>query len=347
MRKLYKYLIVVAALLAFLLCSVLPVGAVSRYGTVTADKAHTFGLWTKPWDTIIIWDIETIYWKNRLQIRPHFVESTTHPHKTELSQFSFNSLYWSFDLSKSDFDFDPLYGYHIRFNLVNWFGRDYTDSYYYWKFGLYDYAGEGTTDDGLLVSGVRDGGSENGDLYSFDIYLDKEQLARYTNNFEFYFDITFSDHYVPATAEPYLSLSDITYSSLTAEEELIVDSGNQITASVEEATNTIIHGWTPDPEKPAGSESVDDMTDIEQEIMEGSQEGIDTGNNILSNVADYLENWEKGFIFVIGIFNLIFPNIWINSLIQIGLALGLIAFILNIVPSIARKISSGKKGGDK
>jgi len=113
------------------------------------------------------------------------------------------------------------------------------------------------------------------------------------------------------------------------------------------ADNYLTEGWKPNPEKPSGSESVDDMTDIEQEIMDGSQEGIDSGNQVLSNFGGFLENWREGFIFAIGLFNILFANTWINSLIQIGLALGLIAFILNIAPSIARKISSGKKGGAK
>lgn len=120
-----------------------------------------------------------------------------------------------------------------------------------------------------------------------------------------------------------------------------------INNSVQEGTDQITNGWTPNPEKPAGSGSVDDMTDIEQEIVDGSQEGIDSGNQVLSNFGGFLENWREGFIFVIGLFNILFANTWINSLIQIGLALGLIAFILNIAPSIARKISSGKKGGEK
>ncbi len=127
----------------------------------------------------------------------------------------------------------------------------------------------------------------------------------------------------------------------------IQDGTDQITGEIQESTDQITNGWTPNPEKPAGSESVDDMTDIEQEIMDGSQEGIDSGNQVLSNFGGFLENWREGFIFVIGLFNILFANTWINSLIQIGLALGLIAFILNIAPSIARKISSGKKGGAK
>lgn len=141
------------------------------------------------------------------------------------------------------------------------------------------------------------------------------------------------------------SFASVTISDPDVEEILggINKSTNQITGAINDSTDKITNGWDPKPEKPQGSEKVDEMSDLEDQILAGSQEGVDLGNESLLGLNDFFATFADGFMFFIGIFNLLFTNSWITRILQISLAIGLIAFVLNIVPSIGSKISSDER----
>lgn len=106
----------------------------------------------------------------------------------------------------------------------------------------------------------------------------------------------------------------------------------------QQATDEIVNGWDPDPEKPSGSDKFDDLDDLEQEVEGSTQDGISQGESILNSLSSNLASFSSAFIFVTGLFNLFLGVGWIPTLLEVSLALGLIAFILNIVPSIGRAI---------
>ncbi len=121
---------------------------------------------------------------------------------------------------------------------------------------------------------------------------------------------------------------------------LLVDINN----SVQEGTDQITNGWTPNPEKPAGSDSVGELGSIEEQLQSGSEDGINAGMSMITGLGSSLAGFQKGFIFLIDLFDELTGGIpWISSVLTIGLALGIVAFLLNIVGSVASKISRDER----
>lgn len=126
---------------------------------------------------------------------------------------------------------------------------------------------------------------------------------------------------------------------------------NDIENSIEESTDKITNGWTPKPEKPPGSDKIDDYVEQDEELKNEIQGGIDKGNEIIDSLSSNLLEYGAGFAFIILLFDRLNFS-WLNTLMNISLTLGVSAFLLNIAPSLTRGIGrlsskggKGKKGG--
>lgn len=131
------------------------------------------------------------------------------------------------------------------------------------------------------------------------------------------------------------------------------DAANQIGGSIEDSTDKITGGWNSSPESPSGSSSVGDYSSVEQQALDSSAAGLSQGEGLVNNLSTHLGKFTNGFIFISGMVNNLLGVGWIPALVQISLALGIVAFFLNLAPTILNKIGSnknnknsgGKKGG--
>lgn len=116
----------------------------------------------------------------------------------------------------------------------------------------------------------------------------------------------------------------------------------------EAANDELLHGWTPKPQKPAGSGTVDSTNKLEEQIGENAQEGIDESNKLFNGFGGTLEILSSGLIFVTGLFNTMIDKMsFFESLAIIGLVLGIIGFILNLVPSIGSGLSRADRDRER
>lgn len=118
----------------------------------------------------------------------------------------------------------------------------------------------------------------------------------------------------------------------------------EINNSVQEGTDEITNGWTPNPETPDNADDVGELGSIEEQLQSGSEEGINAGMDMITGLGDSLAGFQKGFIFLIDLFDEFTGTVpWLSSVITIGLSLGIVAFLLNIVGSVASKISRDER----
>lgn len=133
------------------------------------------------------------------------------------------------------------------------------------------------------------------------------------------------------------SITSVTESK---ESELLGDINN----SIQEGTDQITNGWQPNPETPDNADDVGELGSIEEQLQSGSEEGINAGMDMITGLGNSLTGFQKGFVFLIDLFDELTGEIkWISSVLTIGLALGIVAFLLNIVGSVASKISRNER----
>lgn len=127
----------------------------------------------------------------------------------------------------------------------------------------------------------------------------------------------------------------------------IDDATDKITGEIQDSTDQILHGWDPNPEVPPGSESVGELGSVEQQLQDSSQEGIDAGLSMISGLGQTITRFNSGLMFFVSFSNRIMQIEWLSSLLTIGLAIGIVAFLLNISGSIFSKISreNAKRNG--
>lgn len=63
----------------------------------------------------------------------------------------------------------------------------------------------------------------------------------------------------------------------------IEENTDGITGAIEDSTDEIINGWVPDPERPEGSDQVDDLTGMEDQLLQDSQQGFDEAGNLFGS----------------------------------------------------------------
>lgn len=94
----------------------------------------------------------------------------------------------------------------------------------------------------------------------------------------------------------------------------------------------ITHGWDPDPTPPPGSDSFNDLNNLESGLDSAVSGGIDEGSSLLSGFSKSLTSFRGAATFLIGVFNTFIDIGWLKTIIVVCLALGLIGFILNFAP---------------
>lgn len=111
--------------------------------------------------------------------------------------------------------------------------------------------------------------------------------------------------------------------------------------------NSITNGWTANPQKPSGSDKVNQQTQLEEQIKNDTAAGRQETNDILNSAPSIIGNYTNGFLFLMGLFGLATDIPLLDSLLNISLAMGLFIFFLNLVPSIVSSVqrSSNKKRG--
>ncbi len=103
-----------------------------------------------------------------------------------------------------------------------------------------------------------------------------------------------------------------------------------------------------EPTTPEGSEIVDDYINAEQEISNGVQGGSAAVDDTFQSAENGLSSYLAGFAVVSGIFGLALQIDFLQALVNISLAIGIFASLVNIVPGAIEKFSRGNsqsKGG--
>lgn len=128
----------------------------------------------------------------------------------------------------------------------------------------------------------------------------------------------------------------------------IDSSAEKIEGAIEGSTHTIVNGWDPNPQKPSGSGTVESTNDLEHQISQNAQEGINESNRLFGSFGDTMSILTSGMIFVTGLFNTMLSKMqFLESLAIIGLVLGIIGFILNLVPSFGSRLGRDERDRER
>lgn len=140
----------------------------------------------------------------------------------------------------------------------------------------------------------------------------------------------------------YLNVDYVRYKVLSSDEYALLMNNietDKITGQIQDSTDQITNGWDPKPERPEGADKVDDVGNLEEQIGENSQAGLDEADKLFDDFAGTLEILYPGLLFITGLFNTMLGEFsFFRSLLLIGLALGIIGFILNLSNTIAGRL---------
>lgn len=107
--------------------------------------------------------------------------------------------------------------------------------------------------------------------------------------------------------------------------------------------NADIGGTTPE-----GQDKLDGLDDLEQEIIDKTQDGRDEFNNVINDAETAINSNFQTFMYLVGVFRVLSEGTWIRAIISISLALGICGFVLNIVSvSIARSARNSDNSNNK
>lgn len=106
---------------------------------------------------------------------------------------------------------------------------------------------------------------------------------------------------------------------------------DQITNAIQDSTDQITNGWTPAPQDPAGSGTVDDYTAAEDQLINDAADGIEQANDMFLSLGDRLELYSGSFLALSGFVDRLVSEIPILSiLLWISLTVGLFSLIFNL-----------------
>lgn len=117
-----------------------------------------------------------------------------------------------------------------------------------------------------------------------------------------------------------------------------------------QAFDQIING-EPDPVAPEGSDAVEDLNGVENQLKNDSQQGLDEGLGFLQNALGIITQYGSAFLCVIALFRPFAELPLFSALLIISLGLSVCAIVLNIGLDVGRKSSSktsnksNRKGG--
>lgn len=98
---------------------------------------------------------------------------------------------------------------------------------------------------------------------------------------------------------------------------------------------------------PTDTGKVDELDVLDQEVLAGVQDGMDTWNDLSGDLGNSLATFRSGLHFVTNILNIpLQDNIVIRDFVQICLSLGISASLLGIAGSIIGAAARRRHGGD-
>lgn len=314
MKRKYKLLIVAAVSVVLLLCSVVSVGAASFTETYIRSATN-------------ITSISFVSIENSTVGLGRIVESGVSPEGT----LSFNMQNTGADslVQYVQIDIIPESGFLADLN----FYEDFTIGF---------------------SIGQRPGFSDSSSSFrSVAVYL-YDSTGNSVYNYAFSPDVTASDMQwtnVVFDSESMQGFCDITKIRVVINYQDWLDSligvafrPYVVFTYTDRTADYITEGWTPNPETPDNAQDVSELGSIEEQLQSGSEEGINAGMDMITGLGSSLAGFQKGFVFLIDLFDELTGEIkWISSVLTIGLALGIVAFLLNIVGSVASKISRDER----
>lgn len=141
----------------------------------------------------------------------------------------------------------------------------------------------------------------------------------------------------------YIGCMDLRYHIWTDAEILnsnYTDAINKQTDAINKQTDTVTNGWTQEAvEAPAGSETMDDYSQQESELLDGQQSGLDTAKQFFADTLTSIKQYQGAFFGVSSfLFALIISSPVISFLFYTSLSLGLCGFVLGIGSDISRTL---------
>lgn len=96
-------------------------------------------------------------------------------------------------------------------------------------------------------------------------------------------------------------------------------------------------------EAPAGSDKLDDFLEVEEELLDQTQDGFDQADILFNQAPGIIMLYASAFLFVSNVLEKIALAGWLQNILTISVSLGLIGFILNLTATALR--NNGRGGG--
>lgn len=162
----------------------------------------------------------------------------------------------------------------------------------------------------------------------------------------------FNYYVVENSAQATITLLDNNFScsiSSIYRENMLENKNNQLLGAIEEQLQAngdklddIINGSV-DSVQPDGSGSIGDLNDAENGVIEDAQAGIDQAETLFNNAPGIVALYATGFYFMSNVLEHFIGVGWLSGVVSVSLALGLLAFIINISVAVIKKGERGSK----
>ena len=154
------------------------------------------------------------------------------------------------------------------------------------------------------------------------------------------------DWYIPSGTQVCFSeISGKSFVSSQALLELLEKFMGALSADIAEQTEELTNGWKGGGFSSDGS-GLTDYEGAEKDLLNSQQSALDQSTSILNGVGGSLSKFQNGFIVVGNIFNQLIGVEWVDTLITVSLALGIVAFLLNITPSLVKRFANRSDKGE-
>lgn len=122
----------------------------------------------------------------------------------------------------------------------------------------------------------------------------------------------------------------------------LIDEVNKQLEANGEKMDEIINGDA-SAEAPAGSDKVNDFLEVEEELLDQTQDGFDQADILFNQAPGIIMLYASAFLFVSNVLEKIALAGWLQNILTISVSIGLIGFILNLTATALR--NSGRGGG--
>lgn len=167
----------------------------------------------------------------------------------------------------------------------------------------------------------------------------------YLSGFAFVFTINELVSFPTPTGFFFSEMNGYGYHASGSATQAIEEMTEKLEEAIDRQTQELTEGWTPSPSTPAGSGAITDYEDAEKALLDSQQGGVNAAGSLFNSLGNNLLKFKNGFGFITALFGRIVDNTWISTILYSSLALGIVAFLLNITPSIVRKFIDKGDGG--